>query len=537
MDNADKINSTAENINSETEKSALENAISIENAISNENAYSEDTISSESDLHGEVITLLKNELQSFSSVQEKINFDIEKEFVKAKANKGKFIWNNVIRHLLIGIVIVLAVTAGIVYFTNIHNNQTEVHVRDFDSINMKSLQDQVADIQGKREIAVNDKKRYLEEMKESYDSINKEFELNMQILDSVYYNIINSDSTENSETENIEENAESSGEQLTEKQLKAEKAEYEAKKSAYEKLRDTKKSQVKKLTDKKVAECDASIVLYDERLKQYDEVMESSDSNQELIDVENYRYRKIISDYEEKLAKETEKYNSQVEMDLQNQKELVNRVTSQYDPEVSQESKVYQEVLSKNLSYQKKYNSQQKVNSKASEEFTSALEKQKNYYADLFTVYEGYSKFPQKNTNAIPVYADMMNKIAVTAANEFTQTSVNEVNSLIAENENLQNDFYAFADSMCGTATGKDRIHGIVIKSENKEYQLYIRPEVLPYFTESKYSKLNKTCRIIRGSKVITRGTLLYSSGNYSLVLDNDTELMLGDKIQLDPLK
>ena len=348
---------------------------------------------------------LEEESRNLPTEASGVKYDLAEEYSATKSNGMKnFI--PILLWMAAAFVFVGIMACTIVTIVNRQNSRISVEVESFDSLNLSKLLDLVSGTQQQ----INEESANREKLEEKKRAVLEQAES------------VRKSSLATLESMNIKDASEL-------RKMKAEiQSEYEASVASVSEI------------DAQIAESDAKIALYQQQLAQYDtatvqqarEHQAEMDSEKQLHQLEKQR---ISSEYEGKISDLQKDLESQHQVALEKQQEMVDYVIGQYDPTFS-DDRAAQAVVGKMSLYASRYvGSNVKLDDGASEEFKSALKGQNDYFNQISTLSSRFQRLPQKN--AIPKFAQVMQRLANTAGNDLASASVAEINKLMGINREL----------------------------------------------------------------------------------------------------
>lgn len=370
-------------------------------------------------------TKIKNSIQDFLEEESKnlpvessgAKYDLEEEYSYTKSNGLK---NSipVLLWMVAAFVFVFIMAGTIVHIVNKQNQNIDVEVESFDNLNLSNLLDLISSTQNQ----INEESANKNLLESRYEKIVKQAEAEkksaLETLDSL--NIMDASEKKNRQKE-IQDTYD----------------------SAMEEARDLKNQ---------IEESQKKIELYQNQLAQYDTTkVQQAKAHQEEMDSEKKLHalekQQLTKDFEGKISDLQQTLEDSQAEAIKKQEEMVNYVKDLYDPSFSSDNDALTLVEKVANSYSKFYTggSNAQIDENASEEFKSALKQQTQYYNEISSIGARFVRLPQKN--AIPKFAQTMQKIANNAGNELALASINEINKLLGIeyelrelNQNLENE-------------------------------------------------------------------------------------------------
>lgn len=436
----------------------------------------------------------------------------EEEFAVTRKNGPRFMWKNVWRWILIVFVLMGIITFAVTKSINVKNRKIEVKVEDFSSIDLRNLLNQVGAIEEQLK-SLRLEKNNLEAKKQGETaSANAERETSLQTLETL--NLRRSEKNQQQRT--IEEKYQNTLAEIS-------------------------------LYDEKIQKVESEISEYEEKLRMYDsDKVQQANEQKATMTSERFLYEieknSLVDNYEAKLLDARKELETTKKEDLARQKEVVAYVISQYDPPVS--NSLERQVRTSN-NYSNDYNLNSEINSEASRDFKTALQNQLVYYDSIARFEREFLLFPQKKSNAIQTYALSMAKTAKYAGTELANASVNEVNSLIREKNDLKNQNAILQkeklqiqqegeEILKGLCSGD--INAIILPFKNSdgsisanpnlaedEFRIYVSDSAKLYFS-GENAALGKECEVLHGGKIIASGYVKNSGDDFFVVLTEKTQ-------------
>lgn len=454
----------------------------------------------QSDLEKDVMLFLGDELGLLRKAKRINVYDLETEYSKTRKNKLWAVW--------IALALTFAVVVLVTIFTmrglSASNQNVEVNLSSFETLNLQNLFDQVSRIQ------------------EKYDEATKR---RVELKGNLDARLARAEMKRESDLELL-------------KNTRLSKSVAQARRiqilSDYEKEIAAAHSEL----DENLAVADAEVAQYAEQLKSYDgesfrdeKLRQQIDSERQLHQLEKQR---LVRTYEDMLE------NSRVELQETRLKEFEERraatteITNRYEAEIA----LYDPIINDakilgivsdagNLDVAEIYSLEKIVDSEAnlSESFIEALKQIEENYEKLDALYKQSASIPNRNTMRSVVSAER--KLSVELANGLTLAAVSEIEDISQklrdteeqrDAERMENLCF---ESILNSDIADEKTAGFVMALSGK-YGLpaFIREAALPQITRDGSTRVD----VFSGRTKISSGFMFFADGKYFVALDDEAD-------------
>lgn len=424
-------------------------------------------VKSNKSVHSEVVKLLENELNALAKEDKYKPYNLEEEFSAAEKNKNKFLWKNMFKPLVLCALTVFLLTCGISSWVIYDNSHIDVKVSEFENLNLKSLLNKLSDTESIIQRLVYEKKRLEGKLSLSLEQAELEHDADIQALEFMHLR---------------------------------NRGVYEKRRSEIEEHYAELISEVQPVKEE-LEKVNAELNKHLAELSSYDsESLKKIESDRSALDSELFLHEKeknqLTDDYESKLDRSRQELKLSKETDLEKQKDIVEFIVSQYDPEFKPDSKI-EGIHKRSSGFAKFYKQKRGLSSQASARFSEAVRAQNGYYSDISALKSVFSLFPQKSSNAIMTLTEDINKIAVHAGTELSAEAVDEVNAWIESNNRLEEKVSeleqqnaslvenqnSLMENLCRSYSG-NAYDGFVTSLDGEKAVLYVAELKRPFFTD-----------------------------------------------------
>ncbi|MDE7291770.1 MAG: hypothetical protein K2N58_06965 [Treponemataceae bacterium] len=455
----------------------------------------------QSDLEKDVMLFLGDELGSLRKAKRINVYDLVTEYSKTRKNKLWSVW--------IALALTFAVVVLVTIFTmrglSASNENVEVNLSSFETLNLQNLFDQVSRIQ------------------EKYDEATKR---RVELKGNLDARLARAEMKRESDLELLKNT------RLSRSVAQARRAQIL---SDYEKEIADAHNEL----DENLAVADAEVAQYAEQLKSYDgenlirdeKLRQQIDSERQLHQLEKQR---LVRTYEDMLE------NSRVELQETRIKEFEERraatteITNRYEAEIAlydpiiNDAKILSIVSDAGkLDVAEKYSLERIVDSDAnlSESFIEALKQIEENYGNLDTLYKQSASIPNRNTMRSVVNAER--KLSVELANGLTLAAVSEIEDISQklreteaqrDSERMENLCF---ESILNSDIADEKTAGFVMAVSGKYgLPVFIREAALPQITRDGSTRVD----VFSGRTKISSGYMLFADGKYFVALDNEAD-------------
>lgn len=454
----------------------------------------------QSDLEKDVMLFLGDELGSLRKAKRIDVYDLETEYSKTRKNKLWAVWIT----LALTFVVVVLVTIFTMRGLSASNQNVEVNLSSFETLNLQNLFDQVSRIQEKYDEAT--KRRV--ELKGNLDARLARAEMKME-----------------SDLELLKNT------RLSRSVAQARRAQIL---SDYEKEIADAHNEL----DENLAVADAEVAQYAEQLKSYDgesfrdeKLRQQIDSERQLHQLEKQR---LVRTYEDMLE------NSRVELQETRVKEFEERraatteITNRYEAEIALYDPIINDakilgIVSEagKLDVAEIYSLEKIVESDAnlSEPFMEALKRIEESYKNLDTLYKQSASIPNRNTMRSVVNAER--KLSVELTNGLTLAAVSEIENISQklreteaqrDAERMENLCF---ESILNSDIADEKTAGFVMALSGKYgLPVFIREAALPQITRDGSTRVD----VFSGRTKISSGFMFFADGKYFIALDDEAD-------------
>lgn len=454
----------------------------------------------QSDLEKDVMLFLGDELGLLRKAKRINVYDLETEYSKTRKNKLWAVW--------IALALTFAVVVLVTIFTmrglSASNQNVEVNLSSFETLNLQNLFDQVSRIQ------------------EKYDEATKR---RVELKGNLDARLARAEMKRESDLELLKNT------RLSKSVAQARRAQIL---SDYEKEIAAAHSEL----DENLAVADAEVAQYAEQLKSYDgesfrdeKLRQQIDSERQLHQLEKQR---LVRTYEDMLE------NSRVELQETRLKEFEERraatteITNRYEAEIA----LYDPIINDakilgivsdagKLDVAEIYSLEKIVDSEAnlSESFMEALKQIEENYEKLDALYKQSASIPNRNTMRSVVSAER--KLSVELANGLTLAAVSEIEDISQklrdteeqrDAERMENLCF---ESILNSDIADEKTAGFVMALSGK-YGLpaFIREAALPQITRDGSTRVD----VFSGRTKISSGFMFFADGKYFVALDDEAD-------------
>lgn len=454
----------------------------------------------QSDLEKDVMLFLGDELGLLRKAKRINVYDLETEYSKTRKNKLWAVW--------IALALTFAVVVLVTIFTmrglSASNQNVEVNLSSFETLNLQNLFDQVSRIQ------------------EKYDEATKR---RVELKGNLDARLARAEMKRESDLELLKNT------RLSKSVAQARRAQIL---SDYEKEIAAAHSEL----DENLAVADAEVAQYAEQLKSYDgesfrdeKLRQQIDSERQLHQLEKQR---LVRTYEDMLE------NSRVELQETRLKEFEERraatteITNRYEAEIA----LYDPIINDakilgivsdagKLDVAEIYSLEKVVDSEAnlSESFMEALKQIEENYEKLDALYKQSASIPNRNTMRSVVSAER--KLSVELANGLTLAAVSEIEDISQklrdteeqrDAERMENLCF---ESILNSDIADEKTAGFVMALSGK-YGLpaFIREAALPQITRDGSTRVD----VFSGRTKISSGFMFFADGKYFVALDDEAD-------------
>lgn len=454
----------------------------------------------QSDLEKDVMLFLGDELGLLRKAKRINVYDLETEYSKTRKNKLWAVW--------IALALTFAVVVLVTIFTmrglSASNQNVEVNLSSFETLNLQNLFDQVSRIQ------------------EKYDEATKR---RVELKGNLDARLARAEMKRESDLELLKNT------RLSKSVAQARRTQIL---SDYEKEIAAAHSEL----DENLAVADAEVAQYAEQLKSYDgesfrdeKLRQQIDSERQLHQLEKQR---LVRTYEDMLE------NSRVELQETRLKEFEERraatteITNRYEAEIA----LYDPIINDakilgivsdagKLDVAEIYSLEKVVDSEAnlSESFIEALKQIEENYEKLDALYKQSASIPNRNTMRSVVSAER--KLSVELANGLTLAAVSEIEDISQklrdteeqrDAERMENLCF---ESILNSDIADEKTAGFVMALSGK-YGLpaFIREAALPQITRDGSTRVD----VFSGRTKISSGFMFFADGKYFVALDDEAD-------------
>lgn len=454
----------------------------------------------QSDLEKDVMLFLGDELGLLRKAKRINVYDLETEYSKTRKNKLWAVW--------IALALTFAVVVLVTIFTmrglSASNQNVEVNLSSFETLNLQNLFDQVSRIQ------------------EKYDEATKR---RVELKGNLDARLARAEMKRESDLELLKNT------RLSKSVAQARRTQIL---SDYEKEIAAAHSEL----DENLAVADAEVAQYAEQLKSYDgesfrdeKLRQQIDSERQLHQLEKQR---LVRTYEDMLE------NSRVELQETRLKEFEERraatteITNRYEAEIA----LYDPIINDakilgivsdagKLDVAEIYSLEKIVDSEAnlSESFMEALKQIEENYEKLDALYKQSASIPNRNTMRSVVSAER--KLSVELANGLTLAAVSEIEDISQklrdteeqrDAERMENLCF---ESILNSDIADEKTAGFVMALSGK-YGLpaFIREAALPQITRDGSTRVD----VFSGRTKISSGFMFFADGKYFVALDDEAD-------------
>lgn len=454
----------------------------------------------QSDLEKDVMLFLGDELGLLRKAKRINVYDLETEYSKTRKNKLWAVW--------IALALTFAVVVLVTIFTmrglSASNQNVEVNLSSFETLNLQNLFDQVNRIQ------------------EKYDEATKR---RVELKGNLDARLARAEMKRESDLELLKNT------RLSKSVAQARRTQIL---SDYEKEIAAAHSEL----DENLAVADAEVAQYAEQLKSYDgesfrdeKLRQQIDSERQLHQLEKQR---LVRTYEDMLE------NSRVELQETRLKEFEERraatteITNRYEAEIA----LYDPIINDakilgivsdagKLDVAEIYSLEKIVDSEVnlSESFMEALKQIEENYEKLDALYKQSASIPNRNTMRSVVSAER--KLSVELANGLTLAAVSEIEDISQklrdteeqrDAERMENLCF---ESILNSDIADEKTAGFVMALSGK-YGLpaFIREAALPQITRDGSTRVD----VFSGRTKISSGFMFFADGKYFVALDDEAD-------------
>lgn len=454
----------------------------------------------QSDLEKDVMLFLGDELGLLRKAKRINVYDLETEYSKTRKNKLWAVW--------IALALTFAVVVLVTIFTmrglSASNQNVEVNLSSFETLNLQNLFDQVSRIQ------------------EKYDEATKR---RVELKGNLDARLARAEMKRESDLELLKNT------RLSKSVAQARRTQIL---SDYEKEIAAAHSEL----DENLAVADAEVAQYAEQLKSYDgesfrdeKLRQQIDSERQLHQLEKQR---LVRNYEDMLE------NSRVELQETRLKEFEERraatteITNRYEAEIALYDPIINDakilgIVSEagKLDVAEIYSLEKVVDSEAnlSESFMEALKQIEENYEKLDALYKQSASIPNRNTMRSVVSAER--KLSVELANGLTLAAVSEIEDISQklrdteeqrDAERMENLCF---ESILNSDIADEKTAGFVMALSGK-YGLpaFIREAALPQITRDGSTRVD----VFSGRTKISSGFMFSADGKYFVALDDEAD-------------
>lgn len=454
----------------------------------------------QSDLEKDVMLFLGDELGLLRKAKRINVYDLETEYSKTRKNKLWAVW--------IALALTFAVVVLVTIFTmrglSASNQNVEVNLSSFETLNLQNLFDQVSRIQ------------------EKYDEATKR---RVELKGNLDARLARAEMKRESDLELLKNT------RLSKSVAQARRTQIL---SDYEKEIAAAHSEL----DENLAVADAEVAQYAEQLKSYDgesfrdeKLRQQIDSERQLHQLEKQR---LVRTYEDMLE------NSRVELQETRLKEFEERraatteITNRYEAEIALYDPIINDakilgIVSEagKLDVAEIYSLEKIVDSEAnlSESFMEALKQIEENYEKLDVLYKQSASIPNRNTMRSVVSAER--KLSVELANGLTLAAVSEIEDISQklrdteeqrDAERMENLCF---ESILNSDIADEKTAGFVMALSGK-YGLpaFIREAALPQITRDGSTRVD----VFSGRTKISSGFMFFADGKYFVALDDEAD-------------
>ncbi len=455
----------------------------------------------QSNLERDVMLFLGDELGLLRKAKRIDVYDLETEYSKTRKNKLWSVWIA----LALTFVVVVLVTVFTMRGLSASNENVEVNLSSFETLNLQNLFDQVSRIQ------------------EKYDEATKR---RVELKGNLDARLARAEMKRESDLELLKNT------RLSKSVAQARRAQIL---SDYEKEIADAHGEL----DENLAVADAEVAQYAEQLKAYDgeslvrdeKLRQQIDSERQLHQLEKQR---LVRTYEDMLE------NSRAELQETRLKEFEERraatteITNRYEAEIA----LYDPIVSDakilgivsdagKLDVGEKYSLEQILEPEAnlSESFVDALKQIEKNYGNLDTLYKQSASIPNRNTMRSVVNAER--KLSVDLANGLTLAAVSEIEDISRrlreteaqrDAERMENDCF---ETILNGDIVDEKTAGFVMSISGKYgLPVFIREIALPQVTRDGSTRVD----IFSGRTKISSGFMLFAEGKYFVALDDEAD-------------
>lgn len=454
----------------------------------------------QSDLEKDVMLFLGDELGSLRKAKRIDVYDLETEYSKTRKNKLWAVWIT----LALTFVVVVLVTIFTMRGLSASNQNVEVNLSSFETLNLQNLFDQVSRIQ------------------EKYDEATKR---RVELKGNLDARLARAEMKRESDLELLKNT------RLSRSVAQARRAQIL---SDYEKEIADAHNEL----DENLAVADAEVAQYAEQLKSYDgesfrdeKLRQQIDSERQLHQLEKQR---LVRTYEDMLE------NSRVELQETRVKEFEERraatteITNRYEAEIALYDPIINDakilgIVSEagKLDVAEIYSLEKIVESDAnlSEPFMEALKRIEESYKNLDTLYKQSASIPNRNTMRSVVNAER--KLSVELTNGLTLAAVSEIENISQklreteaqrDAERMENLCF---ESILNSDIADEKTAGFVMALSGKYgLPVFIREAALPQITRDGSTRVD----VFSGRTKISSGFMFFADGKYFIALDDEAD-------------
>lgn len=455
----------------------------------------------QSNLEKDVMLFLGDELGSLRKAKRVDVYDLETEYSKTRKNKLWSVWIT----LFLTFAVVVLVTVFTMHGVSASNENIEVNLSSFETLNLQNLFDQVSRIQ------------------EKYDEATKR---RVELKGNLDARLARAEMKRESDLELL-------------KNTRLSKSVTKARRAQIQKDYEKEIADAHDELDENLAVADAEVAQYAEQLKAYDgesivrdeKLRQQIDSERQLHQLEKQR---LVQTYEDMLE------NSRTELQETRRKEFEERraatteITNRYEAEIALYDPIIRDAKilgivsdAGKLDVGEKYSPGQIVDSVAnlSESFMGALSQIEGIYGDLDTLYKQSASIPNRNTMRSVVNAER--KLSVELANNLTRAAVSEIADIsqkLRETEEQRDaartEILSFESILNGDIVDEKTAGFVMALSGKYGLPAFMRNAVLPQITRDGSTRVD----IFSGRTKISSGFMVFAEGKYFIALDDEMD-------------
>lgn len=454
-----------------------------------------------SDLEKDVMLFLGDELGSLRKAKRIDVYDLETEYSKTRKNKLWAVWITLASTFVVVVLVTIFTMRGL----SASNENIEVNLSSFETLNLQNLFDQVSRIQ------------------EKYDEATKR---RVELKGNLDARLARAEMKRDSDLELL-------------KNTRLSRAVAQARRvqilSDYEK----EISEAHDELDENLAVADAEVAQYAEQLKAYDgesfvrdeKLRQQIDSERQLHQLEKQR---LVRTYEDMLENSRAELQETRAKEFEERRSATTEITNRYETEIAlydpiiNDAKILEIVSAADgLDVAEKYTVDEIVDSEAnlSGSFMGALRQIEENYEDLDTLYKQSASIPNRNTMRSVVSAER--KLSVELANDLTLAAVSEIEAIsqkLRETE-AQRDAERMRsrnfESILNSDFADEKTAGFIMSLSGRYgLPVFIREMALPQVARDGSTRVD----LFSARTKLSSGSILFADGAYFIVLDDEAD-------------